>query len=131
VTLPAVATTELENRYEGDLAEFRAQYITTKLADAVALIQQHYPEVEARLGDGRLLTQNYNRVVCDVVLRVIRNPGGFTNEGDGGYSYGRRVVVASGDIWLTDGDVDLLFGRVQVADMGTASVGVHVPPWSR
>jgi hypothetical protein len=129
VSLPAVHLDELENRYYGDdfHMKFTPTYLTTKLADAVALIEQEYPTVESRLQSGALLTQNYHRVVADMVLRVINNPRGYASESDGGYSYGLRAVVSSGDLWLTQKDIDLLFGRVQNADLGTVTIGVHDP----
>lgn len=127
MSLPAVHLDELKDRYYDDDfdTKWRPQYLTVKLADAVALIQQSYPTVEARLESGALLLQNYHRVVCDAVLRIIENPKGLASESEGGYAYATRPVVASGDLWLTQKDIDLLFGRTQSADMGTVSIGVH------
>lgn len=127
MSLPSVHMDELEDRYYGDdfATRWRTQYLRTKLDDAVALIQQKYPAVEARLTSGALLEQNYHRVVCDMVLRVVTNPRGYSNESEGSYAYGLRAVVSSGDLWMTQADIDLLFGVAQAAELGTVAIGLH------
>jgi len=111
MALPEVDYTRLAEAYEGDLqTRFRTAYLVGKLNDVVAFIQQRFPSVEGRLASGTLLVRNYERVVCDAVLRIVRNPEGYSSESEAGYSYGLRAAVASGNLWLTQDDIDTLTG---------------------
>ncbi|GAB3912681.1 hypothetical protein GCM10029964_120910 [Kibdelosporangium lantanae] len=47
-------------------------------------------------------------VEADIVLRLIRNPEGFTQESDGNYSYMISNQVASGRLEITDAEWTLL-----------------------
>jgi hypothetical protein len=126
MALPSVSIDELRIRYEGDLSAFPEGYVDQKLIDVVALVQQRMRSIEGRLVSGALLLENYNRVICDVVLRIIRNPQGLQSESESGYSYGLRPVVASGNLWLTQDDVDTLMGVSQgmFPQFGTIGIGV-------
>ena len=118
---------DLYSRSDTDLrARFSEQYLQTKLDDAVALINAEHPNVADRLVSGALLENNYYRVVADMVLRVTRNPGGFSAESEGGASWSLNSVVASGNLWLTQSDRDLLDGVVRRGRPipGTISVGL-------
>jgi hypothetical protein len=121
---------ELKDRYESDLnVRFTDEYLEVKLADAIALIAGEHPTVATRLASGVLLEANYKRVVADTVFRVIRNPGGFASEGEGGVSYQLRAAVASGEMWLTDRDIKTLTGRMPSdktkAAPGSVSLGIE------
>jgi hypothetical protein len=125
MTLPAVSTDELKLRYEGDLTtRFSEEYLDEKLADTIALVQQKFPIVEARLTSGALLERNYIRVICDAVLRIVRNPEGYSSESEAGYSYGLRPVVASGNLWLTQDDLDMLTGGTSTRGPGVIGIGL-------
>lgn len=116
---------DLQNRYEGVLAtKFTEVYLATKIEDAVALIEGTCPTVPSRLLSGALLPNNYKRIVADIILRVVRNPGGFASESEGGVSYSMQPVVASGNLWLTQQDIDLLNGVARGSTMLPGSVGI-------
>lgn len=118
----------VKDRYEGDLElRFTDKYLETKLADAIALINDDYKSiVERRLASGALSADSYMRIVSDVVLRVVRNPGGYAGENEGGVGYTLRATVASGDLYLTDRDIATLTGikKTDKALPGTVSIGV-------
>lgn len=120
-----MSKTDLQNRYEGDLsAKFSDAYLDTKIEDAVALIEGTCPTVPARLLSGALLPNNYKRIVADIILRVVRNPGGFASESEGGVSYSMQPVVASGNLWLTQQDIDLLNGIVRRGKAAPGTIGI-------
>ena len=56
-------------------------------------------------------------------ISVVRTPEGYSSESEGGYSYGLRPVVSSGNLWLTQDDVEVLVGA-QPQRLETISVGV-------
>jgi len=117
-----VSTDDLQSRYEGDITEWPVPYLQTQIADAQAFIATTVPASTVRLANGRLSEQMYKRVVSDVVFRVLRNPGGYTSEGDGSYNYARSAAVASGNLWLTANDVKVLTGTTKT--VGT--IGMRV-----
>lgn len=117
-----ITTTDLQNRFEGDISQWSELYLTTQIADAEAFIATMVPASTVRLANGRLSEQMYKRVVADVVFRVLRNPGGFTSEGDGSYNYSRSAVVASGNLWLTANDLKVLTGTT----MAVGTIGMRV-----
>jgi len=118
--------TEITARAEpGLLDEFDADFIVTKAEDAVAFIADSVPAAARRLASGKLTVRTYTRVVCDMVLRILRNPAGHRSEGDGVYNYTSAATVASGDLWLPDKDKALLTGPVVSAVPGTIRLGVQ------
>lgn len=116
---------DVQNRVEYPLdTRFERTFVETKIEDAVALIVDECPRVPTRLASGALSANNYKRIVADVVLRVLRNPTGVTSESEGGYSYSTSALVASGSLWLTDGDRRTLNGLTAPYTPGTASIGI-------
>ncbi len=124
--IPEMTRTDVADRYEGDLdAEFRPQYVDTQIGDAVSYVKSRWrTQIEARLASGLLDDNLYKRTIADAVLRVIRNPGGYASENEGGYGYATRASVASGNLWFTDSDIDTLIGARQSAMPGTIGIGI-------
>lgn len=116
---------DLEARVEeGALQGHSKLYLETKIGDAVAFILDECRGVAERLRSGALDERNYKRVVTDVVMRVVRNPEGLQTESEGGYSYGARPSVASGDFWLSSQDRRTLLGSNPAKGIGTMSIGL-------
>jgi hypothetical protein len=116
---------DLHDRYEGDLlTRYSVEYLSVKIDDAVALVQGECPSVPTRLASGALLPNNYKRIIADVILRVVRNPEGYSTEAEGGASYGHSAVVASGNLWLTQMDIDVLNGVPRAGRSSPQTVGV-------
>jgi hypothetical protein len=120
-----VSVSDLQVRAEaGALDGLEQAYLETKIDDAIAYILDEVPRVAARLREGTLAENNYKRIVYDVVMRVVRNPEGLQTESEGGYSYGARASVASGDFWLSDRDRRTLMGANPAMGFGTVSIGL-------
>ena len=76
---------------------------------ADARLQAQFPQAYRRLTDGRhdLVLQD---LVTRAVFRVLRNDasGGYSQEGDGVYSYTISGLTQSPDLWWTSADKELL-----------------------
>jgi hypothetical protein len=120
-----VEVSDVAARYEGDLeSEFRSDYISTQITDAVALADAHWGDaINSRLSSGALPATVYKRIIANAVLRVLRNPEGYTSENEGGYGNSRRVVVASGDLWFTEEEAAQLSG-ISAGGPGPGTVGI-------
>jgi hypothetical protein len=121
-----VTKADVAMRYDGDLlSEFSDSYIDTQIADAVDYASARWSaQIESRLASGALTPNLYKRVIADAVLRVARNPGGLTSENEGGYGYGIRANVASGNLWFTDDDLVSLLGITPKGVAGTIGIGL-------
>jgi hypothetical protein len=122
-----VSFDDVNSRYlEGDLADrYDQSKVETQIQDAVDYASGRWGDrIRARLASGRLTENLYKRVIADAVLRVTRNPEGFSNESDGSYAYGLRAQVASGNLWFTDDDIETLAGVQGKTFPGTIGVGL-------
>lgn len=85
------------------------------------------PTIPARILDGTLDTDLVRGAVEDIVLRVIRNPNGYSSEQAGEFSYRIDRAVASGRIEITPDDVQDLLPVSRARGIGSFRVGV--PSW--
>jgi hypothetical protein len=118
---------DIQNRYDGgDLTErYSVDYLNTQIADAVDYADTAWSvSIESRLTSGALPPGRYKRIIADAVLRVVRNPDGFTTEGDGTYSYGKRADVASGSLFFSPNDIAHLTGITGQSMPGTVGIGM-------
>ncbi|MDR1265930.1 MAG: phage Gp19/Gp15/Gp42 family protein [Propionibacteriaceae bacterium] len=115
---------EIEARAEPGLAgRFPTAFLARKAIDAAATIADMFPNAARRLKTGELSETTYRRIVCDAVLRQLRNPEGHRSESDGVYQYTASQTVASGDLWIPDKDKALLQGPVSSGAPGSFGVG--------
>lgn len=104
---------DVQSRYEHDLDE-RLQAITTvRLGDAERLIRHRIKDLDARLAldptdDNSLDLDTVIQVESEMLIRLLRNPDGFSQESDGNYSYAIYQQVASGRLLVTDDEWALL-----------------------
>lgn len=126
-SIPAVLFADVDSRYlEGSLMDrYDQAKVETQIQDAVDFALSRWRDrILSRLASGVLTDNLYKRTIADAVLRVVRNPEGYSNESDGGYAYGLRAQVASGNLWFTDEDIATLAG-VQVSSApGTIGIGL-------
>ncbi len=100
-------------RYEGVLDETRRDWVEVLIADAENVLRDELPGLPARLSDGRTSTETVIRVVAGMVLSVLRNPSGYTQQtaGEFSYSYAGNPNTAGGVLRLSAQDRRALIGR--------------------
>ena len=119
---------DVADRFEGDLDEKQMSWLDTKIEDAETILLTELP----RLGNVELLTAldlgNARRVICDAVLRVLRNPGGFRQEGHGPFSGNRHEIASTGQLFFTPKEL-AVFQLVKRRRVGM--IGVTPAPWGQ
>ena len=123
-----VSVDDVADRYEGVLADqFRTEYIQTKIDDTIDKAASRWgSRIQARLDEGTLTVNGFKSVIAEAVLRVLRNPDGYTNETEGNYSYGLNKQVASGYLMFTRDNISDLVGFTSAhSQIGTSTIGLH------
>lgn len=110
----AYATHEdVQSRYEQDLDERLQGIVDVRLGDAERLIRLRIRNLDERLAldptdPNYLDLDSLKQVESDMVLRLIRNPDGYSQESDGNYSYAIYQRVASGVLEVQSSEWALL-----------------------
>lgn len=99
---------DIADRLGRDLDDLEARIVETRLDDVEALIKTRVPDLDDKITDGKLNQRLVIMVEADALLRLIRNPDGFTQETDGNYSYSIDARVASGRLSLLPEEWGLL-----------------------
>jgi hypothetical protein len=126
MALPDVTLDVLPKHYEGDLSQFKDEFVQARLDEVVDKVENRYGSLVAgRLRSGRLKARLYEAVICRLATRVYRNPEGYRSETEGSYQYNLSAAVASGTIWFTDDDIHDLTGTSPKGSpiVGTVRVG--------
>lgn len=89
---------DVEARLGRDLDTSESQIVSTRLNDIELMIRYRIPDLDTKVATGVIDPQVVVMVECDAILRLIRNPEGFTAETDGNYSYQISTQVASGKL---------------------------------
>lgn len=92
--------TDIQERLGRELDESEATIVATRLEDVEELILQRIPDLPQKVDDGQLRQRLVLMVECEAVMRLIRNPEGYTQETDGNYSYTIDARVASGRLTI-------------------------------
>jgi hypothetical protein len=115
-----VQITDLEARFRSltDAEKVNAQAL---LEDAWAelLSPKNVPDLEDRIGDGRVSTALVVRVVRSMVLRVLRNPDSLRQWSVDDVTFVRDSAVSAGELYASPEEVELLTGV-------TADSGGHI-----
>ncbi|MEV3961126.1 Gp19/Gp15/Gp42 family protein [Nocardia sp. NPDC050193] len=82
--------------------------ITTRLADIEREIRRRIPYLDDKITAGDIDVEDVRYVEANAVLRVVRNPEGYTQESDGNYSYMFSRDSASGVLYITPAEWRLL-----------------------
>lgn len=72
------------------------------ILDTEDLILSRLTGLPALVSAGTVTERTVTRVVCQAVIRKIKNPDGLANERTDDYSYGLNDDAAKGEIHLTD-----------------------------
>lgn len=99
---------DVEARLGRTLDSSESQIVTTRLNDIELMIRHRIPDLDIKVSTGVIDPQVVVMVECDAILRLVRNPEGFTAETDGNYSYQISAEVASGKLDILSGEWALL-----------------------
>lgn len=94
------------------------------IADVESIIRTRIRDLPERVETGKIHLEDLTRVICNAVIRKIKNPDGKQNERIDDYSYGLTEDAARGELFLTEDEWSSLLG---VASDGDAFTIRHVP----
>lgn len=118
---------DVDSRFEGSLSVEQLAWVDVKILDAEALLITHIP----RLSNLALVNStdmvNARRIVCDAVLRVLRNPAGIQQEEAGPWRVVRDKGSASGLLYFTNDEL-AVFRQVRRRRIGM--LGIAAPPYN-
>lgn len=111
--MPNPATiSDLESRWR-PLSAQETTNAETFLVDAWAELLSRRPNLEADIAAGTISSENVIRVVSAMVLRILKNPGGYDQESIDDWSGRRNALLADGILRVTSEELALLSpGRV-------------------
>jgi hypothetical protein len=90
------STSDVEARLGRSLDSSEATIVATRLNDVELLIRNKIPDLDTKVSEGNPDVEVVIMIEAESVLRLIRNPDGYTAETDGNYSYQISARVASG-----------------------------------
>jgi hypothetical protein len=118
---------DVKNRYHEDLDETLELLVTTRLADAELLLKNRIKDLDTQIDESTIDEAVVVMVEAEMVLRLIRNPEGYSQESDGNYSYAIYQQVASGRLEVLESEWELL-GVVNTTGVLQPSLGWNVDP---
>lgn len=98
-----------------DLDDEESVIVETRLDDAEELIRLRVPDIDDKVASGEIRERLVVMVEAEAVLRLIRNPDGYSQETDGNYSYSISAAVASGRLEIRPEEWRLLGVRSSIA----------------
>jgi hypothetical protein len=105
---------DLEDRWRPLSTDQETANATALLADAWAMLLMRRPTLEADITAATVTTANVVRVVCAMVLRVLRNPDGLLEESLDDYRYRRDSAISAGALYVSSDELaDLTPGRAR------------------
>lgn len=111
---------DIAERLGRDLDESEARIVDARLEDAEELILARIPDLPQKIADGKVRQRLVVMVESEAVMRLIKNPEGYTQETDGNYSYSVSSRVASGRLSIEPEEWSLLGIRASAALVATA-----------
>lgn len=105
---PWATALDVQARYEQDIPDNLASRIGTKLDDAQTIIENKLGDIQAAIDAKRTSAKNVKLVLCEMVIRWLRNPGAMASETVGPFGYRRDTSIRSGKLYLTTDDKRLL-----------------------
>lgn len=99
---------DVKDRYEGVIPDSSDPAVQTKLDDAEEFLAARAGDIAARITAGKTTARRVKMVLCNMILRVLRNPTGTRQENAGPFGRSFDQAVASGKLFLTRDDRMLL-----------------------
>jgi hypothetical protein len=108
---------------EGTLSLTKEDWVEAKIDDAEGKLTALIPSLldPTKTSPSRLA--NAKSAVCEAVLRVYRNPGGFRSEGMETDNASRSTVTESGLLYFTPDELASVRLRSKKRGLGTIKVG--------
>lgn len=126
--MPLIASDQdVADRFEGTLTQEQQAWVSTKILDAEALLFSHFPRLANLPSLTPVEESNARRVICEAVLRVLRNPAGIQHQTTGPFSATRHEDNARGQLFFTDDELGI-FREVRRKRVGM--LGIAAPRWA-
>ena len=103
-----VTVADVADRYWVPLTDQQTANVGVWVGDAWELLTTRRPGLEAAVSAGTVSQRNVVRVVSSMVIRVLDNPAGKSEESIDDYRYKRDQLVASGVLHVTDAELGVL-----------------------
>ena len=100
------------SRLGRDLDDSETLIASVRLNDAERLIRSRIRDLDAQITAGTIDVEDVVYVEAEAVLRLVRNPDGYTSEQDGNYSFSIDQTVASGKLTILEDEWSLLGVRL-------------------
>jgi hypothetical protein len=118
-----VSTEDIETRWR-PLSDAERVVATALLADATAMVDAKRPLLASQVAAGDIPASVVEAVLVQMVLRVLKNPDGKRQESIDDYAWTRDNAVASGQLYVTAEELDLL------SVSGSSASGFTITPSS-
>ena len=117
--MPYATPTDVQSRLGRELDTAETDLVTVRLADAERMIRRRVPDLDNQVTAGTIDAEDVKQIQAEAVLRLVRNPEGYTSESDGNYSYQFSSQAASGKLEILAAEWQAL--GVQTGGMFTIS----------
>lgn len=94
--------------YDGTIADDQIEYIERKLTSAELVVKAVAGDIGARIGSGATSFEAVKLVLCNMVIRVLRNPEGVRTQTVGPFSVSLDQAGSSAQLVITREDRQLL-----------------------
>lgn len=103
----------------------QAPRVTALIGMASRRIRAAFPDIDARIASGGIDVDLVSDVATAMVVRVLRNPEGLREVSVDDYRAVRDSTLSSGELGLTDAELELLAPTAAAA----GGLGTIVPSW--
>ena len=94
--------------YDGTIADDQIEYVERKLTSAELVVRSVAGDIGARIGSGQTTFDAVKLVLCNMVIRLLRNPEGVRTQTVGPFSVSVDPSVSSSQLLITREDRQLL-----------------------
>ena len=102
--MPHATPDDVKARLGRPLTEDETTMTNIRLADAERMILRRIPDLADKITAGDIDEADVIQVESDAVIRILKNPDGYTSETYGTYSYRMNWDVASGKLDISDAE---------------------------